>query len=333
MWSRYINLKMCADLSVESFLRAFQMHVHEFGMPCKVVSDSGTSVIAGSNIIKDFLKDVDTREYLQEHEIGEISFTQYYKGNSAQGSLVESAVKLVKKLIFGSINNIISYFDMEFLISELINIVNKRPVALKESLRDNEVNVPVPITPELLVHGYKLPTVNCIPALHVDDADVDYSDHAGVIKGNFDHLRKIRENLLAVYEREFLGGLFDGAVDQNDRYITKHHANVEKGDLVLLKEKFIKSKDYAIGIVTDTITNVLGETTGISVRKGVSREIVKRHVNSVVPLLQLKGSNVATESNAGEESVKKKENIQNATRPKRKSAEKAKDLIKQQSLM
>ena len=103
MWSRYINLQMSLDLSTENFLRAFQMHVHKFGMPSKVVSDSGTSLIAGGNIIKDYLKDPDTREYLEEHGVEEVNFSQYYKGNSALGSLVESSVKITKKLILAQL--------------------------------------------------------------------------------------------------------------------------------------------------------------------------------------------------------------------------------------
>jgi len=292
---RYLYLDHLGPINVKiTFMRAFQMHVHEFGMPSQIISDSGTSLVAGANIIKDFLKDHHTLNYLKEHGIEELNFTQYYKGNSAQGSLVESAVKLTKKLLFGSIRkNVLSYLDFEFVVSEIVNIVNKRPVALKESLRDNTVDdVPSPITPELLIRGYRLPTVNCIPELQAEDKDdIDWSDSVGTIRNNFQKLQKVRQELCKVYEQEFERNLFEHAVDKKDRYALKKHNTINKGDVVLLKEKFVKPKDYVLAIVIDTVTNVLGETTGVTVRKGVSREIVNRHVNSVVPLLQLNGEN------------------------------------------
>ena len=70
------------------------------------------------------------------------------------GSLVEVCVKLVKRLIYGSIrNNVPSYFDFDFLVCQVVYLVNRRPIAFKEALRDNDAEVPDPITPELLIRG------------------------------------------------------------------------------------------------------------------------------------------------------------------------------------
>ena len=41
LWSRAINLKVCSDMSVENFLRAFQLHIYNFGLPERCYSDSG----------------------------------------------------------------------------------------------------------------------------------------------------------------------------------------------------------------------------------------------------------------------------------------------------
>ena len=57
MWSRAINLKVCINQSVTEFLRAFQLHIFEFGLPQLCISDLGTQLTAGANTIKDFLKD------------------------------------------------------------------------------------------------------------------------------------------------------------------------------------------------------------------------------------------------------------------------------------
>ena len=82
-----------------------------------------------------------------------LSFTHYPKRNSTLGSLVESCVKLIKHIIFKSIRrNILCFEDFEFLISKVIHLVNKRPIAFKHVLHSNN-NVLDPITPELLIKG------------------------------------------------------------------------------------------------------------------------------------------------------------------------------------
>ena len=74
LWSRAINLKVCADLSTKEFLRAIQLHCFEYGLPQLCISDSGTSFVAGGNIISDFLKDSDTQTYLEDQGIKSLSF-------------------------------------------------------------------------------------------------------------------------------------------------------------------------------------------------------------------------------------------------------------------
>ena len=165
-----ITLKICLDLTVKSFLRALQMHILEFGLPEFVGSDLGSQIVSAANIVEDFLKDVETQDYLQEHNIKGPKFEQYYKGNSSLGSLVESCVKLTKRIIFGSIgNNILDFLDFEFTVAQATNLVNRRPVAFKESLRDGSFDTPDIITPEKLLKGYELPSINIIPELQDDD--------------------------------------------------------------------------------------------------------------------------------------------------------------------
>ena len=170
LWSRAINLKICPDQTVAQFLRSFQLYIYEHGVPETVFSDLGTNIVTAGNKIEDFLKDHNTTFYLQQQNIKPVKFEQYFKGNSAFGSLVESAVKLVKRLIFRSLrNNILGYFDCECMISKVVLFVNKRPVAFKECLRSDDSEVPPnPITPEMLMHGRELPSINCIPKLQPD---------------------------------------------------------------------------------------------------------------------------------------------------------------------
>ena len=98
-FTRAVNLKICKNLAVEEFLRSFQLHVFEYGLPKFCVSDLGSQLVAAGHIISDFLKDPLTTLYLQENDIDFVKFNHYFKGCSQLGSLVESCVKQVKHLI------------------------------------------------------------------------------------------------------------------------------------------------------------------------------------------------------------------------------------------
>lgn len=112
LWSHAVNLVISRNLTVDTFHRAFQLHIYSHGLPERCYSDSGSQLVAGANIITDFLKDSHTQVYFREQNIRSVNFEQYPKGHSALGSLIQSIVKLVKKLIIGSIRNLIlPYLD------------------------------------------------------------------------------------------------------------------------------------------------------------------------------------------------------------------------------
>ena len=90
-----------------------------------MVSDLGTQFVAGSDVVSDFLKDPETVRYLQENGSSAVVFEQYFKGCSKLGSMVESCVKLTKRLIHGAISkNVLCLRDFEFLICQTVHLVN-----------------------------------------------------------------------------------------------------------------------------------------------------------------------------------------------------------------
>ena len=158
-WSRAVNLKICRSLTVSDFLRAFSLHCFEFGIPQLCVSDLGSQIVAGANVLTTFLNDPHTQLYFEERGVKPLKFQHYFKGCSQLGSLVEICVKLTKRLLYGCIkNNILDYFDFEFIVGKVVHLVNRRPIAFKESLRDSETeDLPELITPELLFEGMNSP--------------------------------------------------------------------------------------------------------------------------------------------------------------------------------
>ncbi|XP_068224973.1 uncharacterized protein [Palaemon carinicauda] len=263
-WSRGIDLRTCNDLSVKEFLRSFQLHCFNYGVPQLVVSDLGSQLVAGANIIHDFISDHDTRLYFEENNVKPLTFKQYFKDCSKLGSLVETCVKMVKRLLFGSIKNwVLSFTEFEFVVEHTIHLVNERPIAFKNGFREANVNdVPEPITPEKLIRGYDTLPLNLIPSLQAMPHDPDWQtpiSSTSRINDEFEKLREVRQNLIENYHSEFLGTLVSQAVDKKDRYRPAQQHNIKVGDIVLLKELNTKPSSYPIAIVQKLEVNSNGE--------------------------------------------------------------------------
>ena len=299
LWSRAVNLKICHNLSLSAFLIAFQLHVYEEGLPTKVFSDAGSQIVAGSNIISDFLKSVEIKNYLQENGVDAVDFQQYAKGNSELGSLVEVCVKFIKRLIYGAVkNSVLPYSEFELIVAQTVNLINKRPVAYKEGLRDgNSLEVPAVITPEVLLKGRDMLNLNIIPALQPYCEDnpewLPNLCSKDSLRTHFAKSRDARSRLIKQYNEEFQKNLLIQATDERGRYKPILHHKLHIGDVVLLKENFMKFNNFPMGVIVSLNKNHLGEVTDIKVRKGNNREIVTRHTNSIIPLLRIDASDDA----------------------------------------
>ena len=292
LWSRSVHLQLCLDLSTKNFIRAFQLHIFEFGCPELCVSDLGSQIVSGSRLIEGIMKSNATESFMKSNNIKPIKFEQYAKGCSKLGGLVESMVKLTKRLIYGAVgNSILDQADFEFLIKETIHIINRRPVAFQSGLRDSSLNEEIPsaITPEILVKGYELNSLDVIPASENDQTWLPVEDLDSHIKENFRALTKARKKLAEIYEHEFLAGIMRNSTCDPQKYLPVKHNALAPGDIVLLKDINVKPSNYNMAVVDRTIVNEIGEVTAVHAYKGKTREKIFRHVTSLIPLFRPQG--------------------------------------------
>ena len=328
LWSRAINLKMCTSLNVSDFLKCMQLHIFEFGTPELVLSDQGSQIVAGGHVITNLLNDHVVTTFLAENGIKSTTFSQYAKGCHDLGGLVESCVKISKRMIHGCMGKqVLSISDFQFIVCKAVCLVNKRPIAFRETLREKGLEeIPTPITPESLLRGHDLATLHILPSQSVD-VDPDWSpdtDREAHIKTSFYKLNKNRENLAEIYRNEYIAELTRQATNFKQKYVPVSHDKLDIGDLVLLKEVNTKCINFPMGIVQNVTSNSLGEVTDVVVRKG-NREIVKRHVKSLILLLKNQQSvtNTAGEPNAR---IKVPTDVgAQAVKPKRAAAIRCKD--------
>ena len=130
-------------------------------------------------------------------------------------------------------------------------------------------------------------THNILPCQNVE-VDPDWtpdSDSNMHIKTSFEVLSKNRNKLHEIYNNEFIAELTRQATNAPDKYRPAKHDCLEPGDVVLLKEPNTKCTNFPMGIITNVTVNSIGEVTKVEIRKG-NKEIVKRHVKSLVLLLK-----------------------------------------------
>ena len=153
-----------------------------------------------------------------------------------------------------------SYFNFQFLIN-VIHLLNRSLIAFKSAIRDSSINVPEPITPEMLIIGYELTSLNLIPDLQPLPEDMDYDPSPDSINQTFQKLSRVRSNLIKIYHDEFTNTLLQQAIDRDHRYSPVKHDIINPGCVVLIKEENTKRSNYPMGIVVDTIKNSLRVST------------------------------------------------------------------------
>ena len=338
LWSRAINLKLCTRVDTDCFLRAFQDHVLDYGLPEVCLSDLGSSIVAGSNIIQDYLSDPITHNYLTENQIKTPTFDQYAKGNSALGSLVECCVKMIK-LYNGKVfkKRVLTLENFRYLVNESQHFTNKRPIAFKESLRQMKESGNIePITPEILLKGYSTNSISIAPSFNVEPPDW-VPNNANDIRETYKDLNSSREYLRELYHTEFVQSLIHQAVDRPDRYEPVQHRPLKTGDIVLIKEKMFKPLNYPLAIVTKVEYNDIGESVAAYLKKGATRELTYRHASTLILLIPNEDAEPVNSSSTDEnldlsptvtDSNINHVNKNNLQRPVRKAATACKELIK-----
>ena len=286
LWSRAINLEICNDLSANSFLKSLQMHIFKHGLMELCLSDLGSQIVAGSNRIEAYiLNDSEVYKFFKYNNIQGPKFEQYFKGRHELGALVEVCVLLTRRLISGSVHNLIlSFCDFMFIIMQTIHIVNRRPIAFKEHLTSDDPDFPEMITPEQLIYGRTLISMNIIPEMYHDEPANWDAVNKDVTEA-FGKINTARQRLVKIYNDEFIQDLVRQATNQSQRYRPKHHHKLNVGDIVYLKEPMLKPQKYPLAKVLEVFENELGEVTQAILLKGDTREKIKRHVTSLVPML------------------------------------------------
>lgn len=286
VWSKMINIELVTSADTRSLLLAIQNHVYSYGLPKRMISDSGSNLASAFGWIEKCLNSPEIKEFCAEKDIS-VEFEQYPRGslNRGIGGIIESGVAMAKKMIQGSIrNNVLDFLDFQHIIKQSICYMNKKPLNDKSALReqnvDNEFEV---ISPEYLKFGYETQVIECI----FDEEQVDSYEEESMNK-DLHKIIDIKQNLRHAYHQGYLLSMQDQATKYENKYFPKSHTKVEIGDIVLIKDPLIKSPNYPLARVVDKIHNSLGEVVQVKLYKA-NGHTVNRDISSVILLVRSNG--------------------------------------------
>ena len=288
MFTRNVRLYVCPSLDTASFLHAMQMHIFEFGVPELIISDNQPSFNTGYKVIKSCLSAPEIIEFLKDKNIKELSYDPYPANSPNLGGAVESLVGQIKNILYASVGkSLLDLSKFQLLVAEAQILVNKRPIGQKEVLTSNETaNLDqCVITPEMLVKGYEVPSMNVLPSLS-DEETIDISWTPGNpddITTYFNSFSKNRNKLYELYEGEFLRNLERQATNKPSRYKRSNQPEIHEGDLVAIKTPLLKPFSYPRALITSIERNNLGEINALSLRKA-NKEVIRRHPSDVILL-------------------------------------------------
>jgi hypothetical protein len=123
-----------------------------------------------------------------------------------------------------------------------------------------------------------------VPQVDSDDWTLDELLDPRIAYKNISQFVKVKNNIRDYYHSEFLYSLMNDATHIKGRYLPVKHQVLEMGDTVLVKDPFIKSSQYPLGIITKLTYNDLNEVTQVSVRKA-NRSIITRDVSDIILLI------------------------------------------------
>ena len=285
VWSKMINVEVVLSLASNDFIVAFQNHIYSYGIPEYLISDEGSNFTSSFNWLNQCFKSKEVVDFFSERNVMVTKFENYPPGslNRGIGGIVESGVGIIKKLIQGAIrNNVIDFLSFQAVIRQCVCYANKRPVTQQGSLRSSNEEDCMVITPEYLKFGYSL------PILEIDYKTDEWTEDKVSELMSIENLRKVieaKDRVRKLYSTEFLYGLIDDATKLRGKYLPVNHQKLKPGDIVLIKDSFIKAANYPLAKVLSVEENSIGETVRVVLKKG-NKTTVNRDISSLILLVR-----------------------------------------------
>ncbi|XP_070567292.1 uncharacterized protein [Ptychodera flava] len=162
--TRAIHLELVANLSSETFLRAFRRFAARRSLPRKIMSDNGSTYLSAATEIENMMKSVPVRNYFANCRV---EWTFIPKRAPWFGGFWERLIGLTKtalKKVLG--RSFVSVDELQTVLAEIEATLNDRPL----TYLSNDPNDLSPLTPSHLLHGRLITT---LPYYSIDEDELN----------------------------------------------------------------------------------------------------------------------------------------------------------------
>jgi len=137
---RAVHLELLADMSCRSFLLAFIRFCNVHGMPSAVYSDNAQTFLMSMGIIGESCTNDEFSNYLIENNIRHVRIPLY---SAWIGAAWERMIRTIKSALYKVVGRKqMCYFELITIISDIVNVVNSRPLTYRGNDDDLEFITP-----------------------------------------------------------------------------------------------------------------------------------------------------------------------------------------------
>ena len=308
--SRALHLDLVIDLSGPAFLRSLRRFTARRGTPSLINSDNAKTFKFAAKFLSTLAKDPSVFSFLQDKRI---TWRFNLERSPWWGGYFERLVGSVKSCLRKVLGNArLSLDELNTTLLEVEGILNSRPLTYIYDEIGYE-----PLTPNHLLHGRRLPLL--ANNLEFDANEVD--ENAAICKKRFWYLIKKLNHFASRWKNEYLVDL-----REHHRHRGTGEANIQRGDIVLIKEDNLKRNQWKMGQIENLIHGKDGVIRGAKVRtcsKG-KKDYLNRPLQKLFPLeLKKEGNENGEESKntTGERDARNESLIR--VRPQRAAAKDA----------
>ena len=305
--TRAISLEIVEDLTTESFLMTFRRHCSVFSTPSFILADNALTFKRAEKDLQQLLSLFETQSIQHAFAQRRIVFCCIPARSPHWGGVYERLIGLTK-------TSLITMSELKTLINEIQAVLNDRPLTYVYS----DANDLQPLTPSHLLFGFSI-TSSPHPSAEETLSDPTYGDHDNI---SYAHRRRsvLYHHFMDRFCKEYLS-LLRETHSFHDKGRRTSCSTVNVGDVVLVADTDTPRHCWQLGVVTELIVGAdsLCRVAVVRTSKGcTTRSIVKLY-----PLEVQAGSHSTPEE--GTENNEEHSNIN--TRPQRKAAFVARDII------
>ena len=274
--TRAVHIEVVADMSTWTFLQAFRRFAARRSLPNHMISDNGSTFLAGAEEISKVCKDSKVHNYLTSRNI-----TWHFIPKRAPwfGGFYERLIGITKTTLKKTLGKkLLSLNELVTLVTEVETIINERPMTYMAS----DVHEPQPLTPSMLLNGRSLMIMPHSYATEEDLTDPDFGNNDRLFHQRSLHLDVIFKQLWSRWRNEYLPSLRETHIHNMKGHAGLSENKIKVGDVVLVHEDSHKRIQWPLAVVTKLKTgnDNLVRSAEIKMKNGISN----RPITKLYPL-------------------------------------------------